>query len=338
MKHQLSLAFVFSLIVATCPSLTLAGPREAAPLVRKVAEDVPDAAAVRRMIDAQIHAFQKQKKKATLGLVQQSISLSISYGAPAYNNGDRAACFRFYADTADALVAAFADENSATFSGRRAINDLKLARERTLTNKDADHNAWTMRYAFDKTQLAWELEVGSAQGLMRLGSQNFQKTQYEEAQDAFESASRSLHELDGQPLQVIPIGCRFAPLATANALFAQKHFKPAAEAVVTGMRYLPEWPAMTLDLRSLHHDPAEYEAIVEDLRGKLKETPNDAALQFLLGYELYFTGKKAEAHEQFEKTLKLDPNHVGAKMFLHPEQKPEDDIPGLKDPTGPFKV
>jgi tetratricopeptide (TPR) repeat protein len=95
---------------------------------------------------------------------------------------------------------------------------------------------------------------------------------------------------------------------------------------------------MTLDLRSLHRDPAEYEAIVEDLRAKIKETPNDAALEFLLGYELYFTGKKTEAHEQFEKALKLDPNHVGAKMFLHPEQKPDDEIPGLKDPTGSFKV
>jgi tetratricopeptide (TPR) repeat protein len=338
MKHQLSLTFIFSLVVAISASSALAGQPDPAPQVRDVAENVPDAAAVRRAIDAQIHAFQKQKKRATLGLVQQSILLSISYGAPAYNNGDRAACFRFYADTADALVTAFADEDSATLSGRRAINDLKLARERTRANNDANHNAWTMRYAFDKTQLAWELEVGSAQGLMRLGSQNFQNTQYEEAQDAFESASHSLHELDGQPLQAIPIGCRFAPLAVANALFAQKNFKPAAEAVVAGIRYLPEWPAMTLDLRSLHRDPAEYEALIEELHAKIKESPKDAALEFLLGYELYFTGKKAEAREQFEKALKLDPNHVGAKMFLHPDQKPDDEIPGLKDPTGSFKV
>lgn len=302
------------------------------------AENVPDAPSVRRAIDAQIHSFQKAKKKATLGLVQQSIALSISYGAPAYNTGDHAACFRFYADTADALVAAFPDESSATPSGWRAIVDLKAARQRTQQNTDADHNAWTMRYAFDKTQIAWELEVASAQGLMRLGNQNFQSSHYAEAQDAYESAQHSLFELDGQPLQTIPIPCRFAPLAVANALFAQKQFKESADAVARGIRYLPEWPAMTLDLRSLHHDPAEYETIVEDLRAKIKESPNDASLEFLLGYELHFTGKKIEAHEQFERALKLDPKHAGAKIFLHPGQKLEDEPPVQKPPTGSVKI
>jgi tetratricopeptide (TPR) repeat protein len=301
------------------------------------AENIPDAAAVRRAIDAQIHSFQKQKKKATLGLVQQLIGLSISYGAPAYNTGDHAACFRFYADTADALVSAFPDD-AATGPARRAIGDLKTARQRTLQHPDADHNAWTMRYAFDKTQIAWELEVASAQGLMRLGNQNFQSSHFAEAQDAYESAGRSLDELDGQVLQTIPIACRFAPMALANALFARKQYKESAEAVSRGIRYLPEWPAMTLDLRSLHHDPAEYEAIMEDLRAKIAESPDDASLQFLLGYELHFTGKKVEAHAQFERTLKLDPNHRGAKIFLHPGQKLEDEPEIQKPPTGSVKV
>jgi tetratricopeptide (TPR) repeat protein len=311
-------------VVALCAVPSLA-PAQYAAVVPKGDENIPDAAAVRRQIDAQIHTFQRQKKKATLGLVQQSILLSISYGAPAYNAGDHAGCFRFYAATADALVTAFAEENSATPSGWRALSDLKAARDRTSKNANADHNAWTMRYAFDKTQIAWELEVGSGQGLMQLGSQNFQKSQFEEAQDAFESAGRTLHELDGQPLEMIPVACRLAPLALANALFAQKQYKPASDAVVKALHYLPEWPAMTIDLRSLHHDPAEYEAMLENLQATAKAAPDDAALQFLLGYELFFTGKKSAAHAQFERTLKLDPNHIGAKMFLHPGQRPDDE-------------
>ena len=273
--------------------------------------EAPDAGVVRRQIDAQIHAFQNQKKKATLGLVQQAIMMSIAYGAEAYNAGDHAGCFRFYAATADSLVTAFADEKSATEPARRALADLKAARDRTLKNADADHNAWTMRYAFDKTQIAWELQVGSSQGLMRLGGENFSKSQFDEAQDAYESAIQSLAELDGQPLRQIPIACRFAPLALANTLFAQKQYKSAADAVTSGLHYLPEWPAITLDLRALHHDPAEYEGLLEDLQAKAKAAPEDANLQFLLGYELYFTGKKAAAAEQFQQTLKIDRNHAG---------------------------
>jgi tetratricopeptide (TPR) repeat protein len=305
---------LFSVLCAICASSTPA-----------IADDLPDAAVVRKMIDGQISSFQTQKKKATLGLVQNTIALSISYGAPAYNNGDHAGCYYFYAATADALVAAFPDASSATEVAHRAIGDLKAASDRAKQSKDADRNAWAMRYAFDKTQLEWEVEVESITGLMRLGTENFQKSQFEEAQDAYESAGRGLLEFDGQPLAVIPPDCRFAPLALANALFAQKQYKLAADAVTEGLRFLPEWRVAKLDLRSLHHDTAEYEALIDDLQTKVKAAPDDASLQFLLGYEYFFTGKKAAAKEQFEKTLKLDPQNAGAEQLLHPEKNPAPD-------------
>jgi len=322
-----------TLIVALGVSSAHGGSQPEVAPFNQLIEDVPDAGAVRRQIDAGIKSFQRQKKKATLGLIQQSIGLSISYGAPAYNAGDRTACYRFYADTADALVTAFADETQATHAGWKALTDLKIARDHTRQNADPDRNAWTMRYAFDKTQIAVELEIGSATGLMRLGAQNFQQSHFPEAQDAYESSERSLHELDGQSLELIPVGVRFAPLALANALFAQKQYKPAADAVANGLRALPEWPAITLDLRSLHHDPAEYESLIEDLQAKIKATPDDASLQFLLGYEYFFTGKKTAAREQFEQTLKLDPKHVGANLFLHPGQKEDGGVPA-RPPVG----
>jgi tetratricopeptide (TPR) repeat protein len=324
----------FALVVALGAVSVHAGLVPEAATRNKLIEDVPDAGAVRRQIDTGIKSFQRQKKKATLGMIQQSIALSISYGAPAYNAGDHGACYHFYADTADALVTAFADENSATHAGWKALNDLRIARDRTKQSKDADRNAWTMRYAFDKTQLAVELEIGSATGLMRLGAQNFQQSHFNEAQDAYESSERSLHELEGQPLELIPIGVRFAPLALANSLFAQKQYKSAADAVVDGLRALPEWPGITLDLRSLHHDPAEYESLIEDLQAKIKATPADPALPFLLGYEYFFTGKKSAARGQFDQTLKLDPKHAGANLFLHPGQKPDDGSNPVRPPIG----
>ena len=251
--------------------------------------------------------------------------MSIAYSAEAYNAGDHAGCFRFYAPRRLACHGVCRRKIRHP-PARRALADLKAARDRTLKNADADHNAWTMRYAFDKTQIAWELQVGSSQGLMRLGGENFSKSQFDEAQDAYESAIQSLAELDGQPLRQIPIACRFAPLALANALFAQKQYKSAADAVTSGLHYLPEWPAITLDLRTLHHDPAEYEGLLEDLQAKAEAAPEDANLQFLLGYELYFTGEKA-AGRTIPAGAEDDPNHAGAKMLLHPGQRPDDDEP-----------
>jgi tetratricopeptide (TPR) repeat protein len=281
-----------------------------------IPETVPDRAMVRKQIDTLIQSFQHQKKKATLGLVQQSIALSIAYGAPAWNQGDHGACYQFYADTADSLVAAFPTDDVATQAAATALADLKTARDRTRGITDIDQNAWTMRYAFDKTDLAWQAQVETATSLIQLGSDYFEKSMFAESQDAFESATGKLAELDGQSIDQIPIAARCGPLSLANALFAEKKYKEAAQAVEAGLKFVPQWPAATVDLRGLHHTPDEYEAIMDDLQAKAKADPTDANLQFLLGYEFYFTGKKASAKDQFEKTLKLDPDRTGAKLFL----------------------
>jgi len=311
------------------PPPTGTPPLVAPPVDPPPTEAVPDRRAVRGQVDALIHSYTSEKRKATLGMIHEAIALSISYGAPAYNQGDRSGCFHFYADTADALSEAFAADDSATDAARLALADLKAARERTRHERNADRNAWSMRYAFDKTQIALESRIVTTQGLIRLGSDNFTGSHFPEAQDAFETATQSLHELEGQPPEQIPAECRFAPLALANALFAQRQYKAATDAVLVGLHYMPEFPSVTLDLRSLHHDPAEYEALMDDLEAKVKASPEDAASQFLLGYEYYFTGKKAAARRQFEQTLKLDPENVGAKMFLDfkpPQPQPDEPV------------
>jgi len=319
------------------PPETLPPPRTPSADPPAPGETVPDRQAVRGQVDALIHSYTSEKRKATLGMIHEAIALSISYGAPAYNQGDRSGCFHFYADTADALSEAFAADDSATDAAKAALADLKAARERTRHERSSDRNAWSMRYAFDKTQLAVETQIVSTQGLVRLGSDNFTASHFPEAQDAFASATRSLYELEGQPPELIPVECRFAPLALANSLFAQHEYKAASAAVLVGLHYVPEFPGATIDLRSLHHDPAEYEAMMDDLEAKAKDAPDDATTQFLLGYEYYFTGKKAAAKRQFEQTLKLDPQHVGAKLFLEfkaPEQRPDAPVkPGAVPPA-----
>jgi tetratricopeptide (TPR) repeat protein len=80
---------------------------------------------------------------------------------------------------------------------------------------------------------------------------------------------------------------------------------------------MPEWPLAKFDLRGLHQDPAEYEAILARLEAASKNEPDSAPLHFLLGYEYWFTGKKDAARAEFDRTLNADPKHPGARIFLH---------------------
>ncbi len=296
---------VLLLIFITVPATALADDK-----------DPPSEDATRKQVDALIASFRDGNKKATAGMIEQAIGLSISFGAPTYNRGDHAACARFYSRTAESVVAAFADPNAATPAGRSSLDDLRAALERAKGEKDPDRVAWALRFAFDKNQLACVLQAQRAQGLVAMGEEYFKRSEFAESQDAFESAIVSLHELDGQALDTIPLGCRYATIALANSLFAQQKFSDASKAVVKGLDYVPQWPTVTVDLRSLHRDPAEYEAVLTVLENRVKENPSNPALQFLLGYEYWFTGRRVDAKVAFQHTLKLDPEHAGAKRFI----------------------
>ena len=284
-------------------------------------DSVPNENATRAKIDKLIKECQESKRKATLGLLQEAIGLSISYGAPSWNQGDHEACFRFYAKTAKSLCSAFGEAASATDAAHGSLSDLKSALERAAKSPDVDKDAWAMRYAFDKNQLACSMIAEHIQGLVEVGTQNFKRGQYEEAQDAYQTGTAMLGELDGQALDAIPGACRFAPFALANALFAQKKYKEAVAPIAQGLKYLPEWPTLTFDLRGLHPSPDEYEEILKDLEDKAKASPDDADVQFMLGYEYHYTGKKSLAQEQFQKALKLDPAHA-AKAFAKKVEMP----------------
>ena len=116
--------------------------------------------------------------------------------------------------------------------------------------------------------------------------------------------------------------CRAAPFVMADALVGQKKFAEASAAILQGLDAEPEWPNLARNLHAVYGDPEPYEAALDALKEQAKEAANDASLQFLLGYELHFTGRKDAAKAQFEKVLKINPGHAGAKVFLHPPEKP----------------
>jgi len=152
-----------------------------------------------------------------------------------------------------------------------------------------------MRFAFDKNQLACTVHSEHIQGLVEIGTQYFRRGQFEEAQDAYQTGVNMLTELDGQALDGIPGQCRFAPFALLNAFFAQKKYKEAVQPLLIGLKYLPEWPTLTFDMRGLHQTPDEYEDLLKALEESAKTNAGDADIQFLLGYEYHYTGKKGAA-------------------------------------------
>jgi tetratricopeptide (TPR) repeat protein len=289
-------------------------------------EVIPDENATRKKIDTLIKDCKDSKRKATLGLIQQTFGLSISYGAPTWNQGDHESCFRFYAKTAQSLCNAFGDAASTTDAAHESIVELKATLERAGKTADIDRNAWTMRFAFDKHQLACTVQAEHIQGLVDMGSQYFRRSQFEEAQDAFQTGVSMLGELEGDSLEGIPGACRFAPLALTNALFAQKKYKEAVQPIALGLKFMPNWPTMTFDLRTLHHSPDEYEDLLKDLEQAAKTSADNADIQFLLGYEYHFTGKKSAAQEQFKKALALDPAHAAAKAFSKTVEAPDGEM------------
>jgi tetratricopeptide (TPR) repeat protein len=288
----------------------------------------PDASAVRQQVDTLIKGFHDAKQRATPGMIQEAVALSISFGAPTWNHGDHGACSRFYVKTAQSLITMFPDKTSATPAARDALDELQLAVDRARTYGDDDRSAWSLRYAFDKNQLSCDLAAQKTQAMVALGEQYLKRSQLQESEDALRGAVSSLSELDGEPVDAMPVAARYAPLALANALFAEEQFDDASAAILKGLQYIPQWPAVSIDLREANGTPAEYQTYLTALENKARTDPKNASVQFLLGYQYWFTGRHADALDCFHQTLKLNPNHAGAQIFLNPDA-------GKTDPNKP---
>ena len=301
-----------------------ASPAWAAPLIAASAappdapprEATPSESATRRQIDALIAAA--PGRRATLGLIQRAIDLSIAFGAPTWNNGDHDACARFYVNTGQSLCAAFEARAAASDPARLILKDLRAALDRAAKSTDVDANAWTMRYVFDKTSIAVGLQTGRSSAMVDLGQQSSARSAFPDTADAYADATAALHELDGLPTEQIPIAARFAPFALGDALFAQRRYAESAAAVADGLKYIPDLAAQAGDLRKRFPDPAMYRLLADDLRAAADKKPDDAGLQFLYGYHLFFTGQRPAAKDYLERALKLDPKLSAADKLLNP--------------------
>jgi tetratricopeptide (TPR) repeat protein len=104
----------------------------------------------------------------------------------------------------------------------------------------------------------------------------------------------------------------------AQSLYALGRYREAVVEIIDGMKRKPDWPAMEFDVRELYgRRPAEHALDLERLRDAVERNPDEPALTFLYGYELWFNGRKKEARPFLERASKgaVDPTPI--KRFLN---------------------
>jgi hypothetical protein len=272
------------------------------------AEAVPDPQQVRAGIAALVESVRGPGTPPTLGLVHEVVGLAISYGAPAYNAGDRAGCGDFYVETAGTLVTAFADGRPTGPLARQALDDLAAAKLRFAADGDAERRAWTMRLAFDLVNIAWEGECERGAAFSRLAVQYLQRGQYPEAEAAAERGEEiRLETLASRPMAVA-LDLRVAPLVCAQALLGQERYGEAGERLAAGLDGLGDLAGSRLDLHGLH--PAGgFAGILAGLERHVQEHGDDHDALALLAFEQRFGGASERAADTAARLRAAAPTH-----------------------------
>ncbi len=91
----------------------------------------------------------------------------------------------------------------------------------------------------------------------------------------------------------------------AQAKFASGQYAEAVARIREGLALDPKWPAAAFDPAALYGDrPERFVVHLLALRKAVADNPNQATLEFLLGYELWFGGEKGEADKLFRAAEK----------------------------------
>lgn len=103
----------------------------------------------------------------------------------------------------------------------------------------------------------------------------------------------------------------------SQALFALGKYREAVDAIKAGAALRADWPNARFVSRELYwKKPEVFDDHLNALRQAAAEFPNDAALAFLLGHQLWFDGKRDEAKVLFQKAATLAKGQTPADLFL----------------------
>jgi hypothetical protein len=132
--------------------------------------------------------------------------------------------------------------------------------------------------------------------LVRLGREAFMAGEFGRAAEQFEQAIRL------KPAEAWP------HFLLAQAQFAAGLYTDAVRAIQAGLDRDPTWPTAPFDPARLYGEkPERFVLHLMALKKALADNPGNATLEFLLGYQLWFSGEKDEATKLFRAAEKRLP-------------------------------
>jgi hypothetical protein len=138
----------------------------------------------------------------------------------------------------------------------------------------------------------------------RLGREAFAGGEYGRAVERFEKASVANPKAAGPHFH------------RAQALLAAGSYAEAVAAVRAGLALDPAWPASLFDPKEPYGAGAvRFAEHLAELRTAAAANPDEPTLQFLLGYQLWFIGEKAEARKWFAAAEKRLANPEVIALF-----------------------
>ncbi|MER3417344.1 MAG: hypothetical protein C4297_14210 [Gemmataceae bacterium] len=165
--------------------------------------------------------------------------------------------------------------------------------------------------AKEKEKAKDELEVkAEAQKLLRQGNDAFAAGQYALAAKRYEAARQKA------PREAL------LHFHAAQAYFALDRPGDAVVAIQRGLQLHPQWPEAGFEPRALYRDRAdEFARHLARLAERVQKNRNDDSLLFLLGYQLWFDGRREEAVTLFNRAAALNPDRTFVVPFLEAHQR-----------------
>jgi hypothetical protein len=148
-------------------------------------------------------------------------------------------------------------------------------------------------------------ELPRWQRLLKAGDEAFAEGRLPLAELLYKSSSEAA-PIEGRP-----------HFHLAQLHFSQGQFAEAVNAIRAGLKLTPDWPGAVFKPRNIYQDRgADYGRHLARLTEAVNNNLNDPTILFLLGYQLWFDGKKDEAEVYFRRAAALLPDPAHVQRFL----------------------